>query len=59
MTTPDPKKPCPSCKKNEGQLVNRTGFRFPYAVQCKACGWSTDFVRIPAVAVKLWDEAKA
>jgi hypothetical protein len=27
-------------------------------VQCRACGWSTDAVKLEAVAVKLWNEAK-
>jgi hypothetical protein len=32
--------------------------RFPHRVQCRACGWSTDAVKLEAVAAKLWNEAK-
>jgi hypothetical protein len=28
------------------------------SVQCRPCGWSTDAVKLEAVAVKLWNEAK-
>jgi hypothetical protein len=31
---------------------------FPYRVECGACGFTTDFVKLPGVAAKLWDEAK-
>jgi hypothetical protein len=27
-------------------------------VKCNACGWSTDLVRLPNVAVTLWNEGK-
>jgi hypothetical protein len=32
--------------------------RFPFRAQCRACGWSTDAVKLEAVATKLWNEAK-
>jgi len=52
-------KPCPSCGKRAGELKKaELGSRFPYYVKCNACGWSTDFVRLPGVAVKLWNDAK-
>jgi hypothetical protein len=50
--------PCPNCGKKEGKLVDRRPARFPYGVVCGACGFSTDFVKLEAVAVKLWSEAK-
>lgn len=53
-----PLKPCPSCGKKEGKLADRRPARFPYAVICGACGWTTDWTRIAAVAEKLWNEAK-
>ena len=43
-------KPCPACGRKEGKLVDRRPTRFPYAVICRGCGWSTDFVRISDVA---------
>jgi hypothetical protein len=52
-------KACPNCGKKEGKLTDRRPARFPYAVICGACGWTTDWVRIPGVAEKLWNEAKA
>jgi hypothetical protein len=27
-------------------------------VTCSACGWTTDAVKLEAVAVKLWNDAK-
>ena len=51
-------KACPSCGKKEGKLVDRRPARFPYGVICDACGWSTDFVRTPGIAEKLWNEVK-
>jgi len=51
-------KPCPACSKPAGELKSTTGARFPYHVQCRACGWSTDAVRLESVAVKLWNGAK-
>jgi hypothetical protein len=38
--------------------LDRKGARFPFAVQCRACGWMTEFVKLPGVAEKLWTEAK-
>jgi len=54
----DALKPCPACGKKEGKLVDRRPARFPYAVVCPACGWTTDWVRIAGVAEKLWNDAK-
>jgi hypothetical protein len=51
-------KPCPKCGKKEGKLLDRRPSRLPYALQCGACGWLTDFVKLAAVAEKLWNEAK-
>lgn len=51
-------KGCPACGKDEGKLINRTGARFPFAVTCGACGWSTEHVKLQGVAEKLWNEAK-
>lgn len=51
-------KPCPKCGKKAGKLVHRPGSRFPYYITCGACGFSTEFVKLKAVAVKLWNEAK-
>jgi len=50
--------PCPHCGKREGDLVNAGAGRFPYFVTCKACQFMTGQVRLPGVAVKLWNEAK-
>jgi len=58
VSTSDRLKPCPACGKKEGKLVDRRPARFPYAVICGACGWTTDWARIAAVAEKLWNEAK-
>ena len=51
-------KPCPACGKQAGELIEDKGARFPFRVQCRACSWSTDAVKLEAVAVKLWTEAK-
>ena len=52
-------KPCPACGKQAGELKkSELPSRFPYYVKCGACGFSTDLVRLPGVAVKLWNEAK-
>jgi hypothetical protein len=51
-------KACPACGKKEGKLVDRRPARFPFAVQCGACGWTTESVKIRGVAEKLWNEAK-
>jgi hypothetical protein len=34
------------CGKKQGKLVDRRPARFPYAMVCVACGWTTDWVRI-------------
>ena len=52
-------RPCPACGKREGRLKTLLGARLPYSVACRACGWSTDHVRLADVAVQLWNEAKA
>jgi hypothetical protein len=49
---------CPECGEKKGELVKRVGSRFPYYVICRACGWLTQFVRLPGIAEKLWNEAK-
>jgi hypothetical protein len=51
-------KACPACGKKEGKLIDRRPARFPFAVHCGACGWSTDYVKLRGVAEKLWNEAK-
>jgi hypothetical protein len=51
-------KPCPACGKQAGELIEEKASRFPFRVQCRACSWSTDAVKLEAVAVKLWNEAK-
>jgi len=48
----------PNCGKKEGKLAVRKPARFPYAVICGACGFTTDWVRLPGVAEKLWNEAR-
>jgi hypothetical protein len=45
-------------RKKGGEIVNREGSRFPFSAQCRACGWSTEYVKIGAVAEKLWNEAR-
>jgi hypothetical protein len=50
-------KPCPNCGKRAGELKkSEFGSRFPYYVKCN--GWATDLVRLPGVAIKLWNDAK-
>jgi uncharacterized Zn finger protein len=51
-------KPCPACGKQAGKLIEEKASRFPFHVQCGACGWMTDAVKLGAVAAKLWNEAK-
>jgi hypothetical protein len=51
-------KACPACGKQAGELIEEKAARFPFRVQCRACSWSTDSVKLEAVAVKLWNEAK-
>jgi len=51
-------KTCPVCGEEKGAVASSRGSRFPFAVQCRACGWSTDFVKLPGIAAKLWNEAK-
>lgn len=52
--------PCPACGKKAGELKkSELGSRFPYRVQCATCGFMTEFVKLPGIAVKLWNEAKA
>jgi ssDNA-binding Zn-finger/Zn-ribbon topoisomerase 1 len=52
-------KPCPACGKNQGELrKSEFGSRFPHYVKCGACGFMTEFVTLPGVAAKLWNEAK-
>jgi hypothetical protein len=50
---------CPSCGEPTGELKkSELGSRFPYYAKCNARGWSTDLVRLPGIAVKLWNEAR-
>lgn len=52
-------KPCPNCGKKAGELKkSELPSRFPYYVKCSNCGWSTDLVRLPGVAAKIWNESK-
>jgi hypothetical protein len=51
-------KACPACGKQTGKLIENKSARFPFRVQCGACGWTTDAVKLGAVAVKLWNESK-
>ena len=44
---------CPACGKQAGELIENKASRFPFRVQCKACGWMTDQVKLATVAVKL------
>jgi hypothetical protein len=39
--------------------IENKAVRLPFRVQCRACGWSTDAVKLEAVAVKLWNGSKA
>jgi uncharacterized Zn finger protein len=41
-------KACPSCGKQAGELIEDKGARFPFRAQCRACGWSTDAVKLEA-----------
>jgi uncharacterized Zn finger protein len=51
-------KACPACGKQAGELIEEKASRFLFRVKCGACGWMTDSVKLEAVAVKLWNEAK-
>jgi ssDNA-binding Zn-finger/Zn-ribbon topoisomerase 1 len=58
QTTPDLKR-CPNCGKPAGEVrKGDTPSRFPFRVECTACDWRTDPVRLENVAVKLWNETK-
>jgi len=53
-------RPCPACGKKAGELKrSELPTRFPWRVQCNACGFTTELVKLPGVASKLWNEAKA
>lgn len=55
----DALKPCPNCGKKTGQLKkSELPSRFPWRVECGGCGFATEFVRLPGVASKLWNEVK-
>jgi hypothetical protein len=51
-------KPCPACGEQAGELIEDKGARFPFRAQCRACGWSTDAVKLATVAAKLWNETE-
>jgi predicted RNA-binding Zn-ribbon protein involved in translation (DUF1610 family) len=34
-------KACPACGKHAGVLIEEKASRFPFRVQCRACGWTT------------------
>ena len=51
-------KACPGCGKRAGKLIENKDVRFPFRVQCGACGCMTDGVKLEPVAVKLWNESK-
>ncbi len=51
-------KACPACGKKKGEMVENGTARFPYAVQCRGCGWVTPYVKLRDLAEKLWNEAK-
>jgi hypothetical protein len=44
--------------REAGELIEDKASRFPFRVQCRACGWMTEPTKLDAVAVKLWNEAK-
>jgi hypothetical protein len=47
------------CVREEGRRSHRAHRRgFQFAVQCHACGWGTEFVKLRGVAEKLWNETK-
>jgi len=50
-------KPCPNCGKREGKLLDRRPARFPFAVVCGACGYTTTWVRLAGVAQEIWNKA--
>jgi ssDNA-binding Zn-finger/Zn-ribbon topoisomerase 1 len=54
----EPLKPCPSCGKRAGELKKAEGARFPWHVDCTECSFMTPLVKLPGIAVKLWNEAK-
>jgi len=58
MTDSENLKPCPACGKQAGKFIENKGARFPFRVQCGACGWMTDQTKLAPVALKLWNEAK-
>jgi uncharacterized Zn finger protein len=58
MASDEDPKPCPACGKQAGELIEEKASRFPFRVTCRACGYTTDAVKLEAVAVKLWNEAK-
>ncbi len=58
MTEGEKLKPCPACGKEAGELIEDEGSRFPFRVRCAACGWITEPVKLRAVAVDQWNDAK-
>ena len=48
----------PRMRQGGGRADREQAARFPFRVQCRGCGWSTDAVKLEAVAVKLWNETK-
>ncbi len=51
--------PCPACGKKAGEVKkSELPSRFPWRVECNACGFRTESVRLPGVAAKLWNDAK-
>ena len=55
---PQSLKACPACGKQAGEPIEEKASRFPFRMQCGACGYTTGAVKLEAVAVKLWNEAK-
>ncbi len=52
-------KPCLRCGEKDGELKrSELPSRFPWNVVCKACGFTTESVKLRGIAVKLWNEAK-
>jgi hypothetical protein len=45
-------------RQGDGRTIEASAARFPFRVQCRACGYSTDAVKLASVAAKLWNEAK-
>jgi ribosomal protein S27AE len=51
-------KPCPRCG-SRAELARDGTRRVPYRTYCKTCQFTTDWVSLEQIAIKLWKESRA